>query len=935
MRIANYRLVPSKSIVGGRFQPLAVDFDHRWSIEGEIRKRRRRRGRRRRRRRRRGEHVKFPVLSVACGRRIVLVRGDGTLAGFIVRGRRIVSRRFLLPARGDGTPTRFVARGRRIVGRRFLLPVRGDGKGDFFSPHGEKDPRRHNFRGISMDCDDDDFRSQNFQLIGEDNDVFSQSIQPYAPPKFDIDDHFQAHLRLDSLAETGLLLGIQGEENNWIEEFSARNSVVEFDPSASQTCSISGHDCIWFNAPLSESAQMLVKSVGDDTTVSPQVMNTEADTRAVEDSAKCRSECITHIDSSLLTANLQRSYLVSNEHIIKAGQHVITPQTPSEEKSEVVFDELLLDKKIDSGKVVATQCTTSEELTSSSGNVSKACLVAGEPLEVVQNEEPLDNASTRNSSLDDHGCAANKEIEVSSKFLSCNTHHGLSGLSTNNADIVAGKLDDPLFSGKNVAECYERDISERSESLQSETKQNKTNYNLYGDYKVNDQHFQGHPPNYHVCDVKASSESVSPTDSLMLPNERSSKTPFFDNSDALLEDIAHQVKVTNKDLSTGDKSSTCTKEAHSSAVEGDGTENVGELCDVAEGPADFNHCVHEYISKDDSLNPNSQSTEESKMISFEGNLATSRTVIDDNCKELRNSSDMVVKVEFSSIMKTETTMTGVDGDNECRVDPSNLNDTDSVQTEDSSEGECLKTITEEPTSKLDASEHAIHKESCAAVSDDAENELSCRNPDKFAPASDTSPSVPELNKDNVVHSAGKETTSGTAFKECSTIIKNAEFCSFEIQSNGTVMESDKNSIMDQVGGNRGIFMYIFVIYFACSLVFLVRIYKIVLLICLYLLAVTDLTSGGMKSLSPDDSTILQQSHSEVEVMVEQMEMAASSTAASCCSEKGVCLSSLSVIGCNTDTQISRQPIVVPGSDTNDSSVKKFSDGLGNLTANRQ
>lgn len=330
------------------------------------------------------------------------------------------------------------------------------------------------------------------------------------------------------------------------------------------------------------------------------------------------------------------------------------------------------------------------------------------------------------------------------------------------------------------------------------------------------------------------------------------------------------------------------------------------------------------------------------MISFEeGNLATSRTVIDDNCSELRNYSDMAVKVEFSSLMKTETRMTGVDGDNECRVDPSNLNDTDSIQTENSTEGECLKTISEEPTGKSDASENAIHKESCAALSDDAENELCCRNPNKLAPASDTSPSVAELNKDNVVHSAEKENTvllidtSGTAFKECSTIIKNAEFCSFDIQRNGTVMESDKNSIMDQAGGNRGISMYIFVIYFACSLIFLVRIYKIVQLICLCLLVVSDLTSGGMKLLSPVDSTILQQSHSEVEAMVEQMETTASSTVASCCNEKGVCLSSLSVIGCNTDTQISRQPIAVPGSDTNDPSVKNFSDGLGNLTANIQ
>ncbi|URE05726.1 CCT motif [Musa troglodytarum] len=715
-----------------------------------------------------------------------------------------------------------------------------------------------------MDYDDNDFQNQNFQLIEEDNDGFPQNLQSYAPPKFDIDDHFQAHLRFDSLSETGLLLGIQGEENNWIEEFSPRNTAAEFGSNSAQT-SISGHDNIWFNVPTSESAQILVNSVEDNEMVSSQVMNTASETHAVEDSTNCETKSIVDTNSTLLADEFHNSVLESNEEVLKVDQVGVNSQTSSKENSEMGMDASSLDQKLHStGKVEASQCTINEELASSSSDNSKVCLVVGEPFEAVQNNEPLDNASMNNSLLEDHRCDVNRDIEASPNFISCSTQDGASGVPTEIAGIGTCKMDSALFSEQKAEECYEVDMGERLEAQQSEKSQNETCFSLYGVCKVADQPFQHHTVDNNVSNVKASSDLVTPTDSLMLLNEGSSNSLFFKNSD---EAIDYPVAVLNKDIRKKDESSALTKEVPSLAVGRDEkveknsvevvSEDIPELCEAA-GPVDFGHDVHEYASKHDYVQLQSTSSNASKITSSEEerNLATSKPYIDDNnCSESRSSSDIAVRIELSTSLKAEIRMTGVDGDNNCRIDL--------VQQERSGKDECSKPIIEKASGQLDDSEHIILKKPCAVLLDDAENKISPSVHDKMAPMSDTS-SLAEQKENNIIHLEEKEyiapliDSRDTNSKDCDSVIENAEFSSSKAQNTDEVMKSDKESVMNQA----------------------------------------------------DNPTILQHLHSEVEI-VEPKE--AASMPASCCNEKDVNISALSVIDSNADVEVSRQPLVVPAS----------------------
>lgn len=108
-----------------------------------------------------------------------------------------------------------------------------------------------------MDYDDNDFQSQNFHIVGEDK--FSASLRSFSLPKFELDEH----LRFNSLVEEEVLLGIQGQENNWID-FPPGNSAIEFSSSAVESCSIARHKNVWYEATSSESVDLLLKSVGED-----------------------------------------------------------------------------------------------------------------------------------------------------------------------------------------------------------------------------------------------------------------------------------------------------------------------------------------------------------------------------------------------------------------------------------------------------------------------------------------------------------------------------------------------------------------------------------------------------------------------------------------------------------------------------------------------
>ncbi|XP_020587292.1 LOW QUALITY PROTEIN: uncharacterized protein LOC110029371 [Phalaenopsis equestris] len=128
-----------------------------------------------------------------------------------------------------------------------------------------------------MDYDENDFQSQNFQLVGEDS-KFSTSLRSFGLPKFDLDEH----LRFGSLVETEVLLGIQSQENNWID-FSSGSTAVEFSSSAAESCSISRHNNVWSEATSSESVDLLLKSVGENEIINEKAVIMESSANRQEE----------------------------------------------------------------------------------------------------------------------------------------------------------------------------------------------------------------------------------------------------------------------------------------------------------------------------------------------------------------------------------------------------------------------------------------------------------------------------------------------------------------------------------------------------------------------------------------------------------------------------------------------------------------------------
>ncbi|GMH28906.1 hypothetical protein Nepgr_030749 [Nepenthes gracilis] len=128
------------------------------------------------------------------------------------------------------------------------------------------------WRDILMDYDDNDTQCHNLQLAGEGRSK-SSVLKPFDFPKFDFDDSLPANLRLDSLVETEVFLGIQSQEGNrWIEDFSRVSNGIEFSSSAAEACLISRRNNVWFEASSSESVEMLLKSVGQEEMISGETV---------------------------------------------------------------------------------------------------------------------------------------------------------------------------------------------------------------------------------------------------------------------------------------------------------------------------------------------------------------------------------------------------------------------------------------------------------------------------------------------------------------------------------------------------------------------------------------------------------------------------------------------------------------------------------------
>ncbi|XP_020585197.1 uncharacterized protein LOC110027910 isoform X2 [Phalaenopsis equestris] len=121
-----------------------------------------------------------------------------------------------------------------------------------------------------MDYDENDFQSQNFELVGEDK--FSVNLRSFLLPRFDLDEHLSFHGLIEEQD-----FGIQGQENNWID-FPPGSSALEFSSSAAESCSIARHNNVWSEATSSESVDLLLKSVGEDEMINDKavIMDTSA-----------------------------------------------------------------------------------------------------------------------------------------------------------------------------------------------------------------------------------------------------------------------------------------------------------------------------------------------------------------------------------------------------------------------------------------------------------------------------------------------------------------------------------------------------------------------------------------------------------------------------------------------------------------------------------
>jgi hypothetical protein len=51
-------------------------------------------------------------------------------------------------------------------------------------------------------------------------------LRPFAPPKLNIDDQLQNHLRFDNLVDLEVFFNVQGHDNSWIEALSTGSSIV-------------------------------------------------------------------------------------------------------------------------------------------------------------------------------------------------------------------------------------------------------------------------------------------------------------------------------------------------------------------------------------------------------------------------------------------------------------------------------------------------------------------------------------------------------------------------------------------------------------------------------------------------------------------------------------------------------------------------------------
>lgn len=357
-----------------------------------------------------------------------------------------------------------------------------------------------------MDYDENDFQSQNFHLVGEDK--FSTNLRPFALPKFDLDEH----LRFDSLVEEEVLLGIQGQESNWID-FPSGNNAIEFSSSVVESCSIARHKNVWSEATSSESVDLLLKSVGEDEMINNKAIIME--TCANDESYVIDNQVNIFAEKD----NEEKSYIINvlpvdpklgNLSGLNGGQREIltnvhgSSYTTEGEDSRIAMHVDHSNRRFNSDGEIGDNATSFynsiEKSKADEDGLCQEVLNKKGVCDVLMRTEALDSDS---SLLDSQSLESNQDAELV---------------------MEKEKLSTGVFSGGQ----HQRYISNSSAFLCDDA-QNEKSFVI---------------ANHHL---------MSKTDALGLLNRKSIYSEFSENSDELVEAISYQTKYLDGNSEMCDK----------------------------------------------------------------------------------------------------------------------------------------------------------------------------------------------------------------------------------------------------------------------------------------------------------------------------------------------------------------------------------------------
>ncbi|KAJ0970534.1 hypothetical protein J5N97_018493 [Dioscorea zingiberensis] len=423
-----------------------------------------------------------------------------------------------------------------------------------------------------MDYDDNGFQSRNFQLVGDNNNKFPSSLRSFPLPKLDIDENFEANLRFDSLVGTDSLLGIQGQVNDWIDNFSSGNNALEFTSTATESCSISRYVNVWSEATSSESVEMLLKSVGEDEVKNGTNMEgVDAHNQQIglkdQHNSYPQMEDMVNIGASPPPDSCANSSLGTNDNSVSVQNQLDgASQISKGEKSGMDIDAGPLVVRSQSVQETGAEvCTIDRKKTASSQDASKICpVLGGDFFEQSQEQYPTDNRASEKIEHTNHVCVAKVSQETSD-------HDTFIAQANPSAASVSGFL----AVDKSRHQMVSHDEMEKHSDMITNEKEALTNddslKNEYGSAKVNTQFSEGHIIDSALCSMKSSYLGEN-MDSSVLLTEGCGGPLFSGNPDGLLEAIAYPVKVWNKVSVTGDKTPTTTVGVSYLDVEGNGND---------------------------------------------------------------------------------------------------------------------------------------------------------------------------------------------------------------------------------------------------------------------------------------------------------------------------------------------------------------------------